>query len=44
MNYKVRKAKIEDISYITSIYNQGIEDRVATLETRSRNNTEMLEM
>lgn len=43
MNYKVRKAKIEDISYITSIYNQGIEDRVATLETRSRNNTEMLE-
>lgn len=43
MNYKVRKAKIEDISYITSIYNQGIEDRVATLETRPRNNTEMLE-
>jgi L-amino acid N-acyltransferase YncA len=43
MNYKVREAKIEDIPFITSIYNQGIEDRIATLETRLRDNTEMNE-
>ncbi|QGU96378.1 GNAT family N-acetyltransferase [Clostridium bovifaecis] len=43
MDYKVREAKVEDVPYVASIYNQGIEDRVATLETRLRDNTEMLE-
>lgn len=43
MDYKVREAKISDILYITSIYNQGIEDRIATLETRLRDNAEMEE-
>lgn len=31
MRYSVRKATVEDISVITEIYNQGIEDRIATL-------------
>lgn len=43
MSYIVRKAKIEDILAITSIYNEGIEDRIATLETRLRNTDEMKE-
>lgn len=33
MKYKTRLATLEDIPYITKIYNQGIEDRIATLET-----------
>lgn len=33
MNYVVRQANLGDISSITKIYNQGIEDRIATLET-----------
>ena len=43
MEYKVREAKVEDILYITNIYNQGIEDRIATLETRVRDCIEMNE-
>jgi L-amino acid N-acyltransferase YncA len=43
MNYIVREAKVEDIPFITNIYNQGIEDRIATLETRLRNTDEMTE-
>lgn len=43
MDYTVREAKISDIPYIANIYNQGIEDRIATLETRSRDNAEMEE-
>jgi L-amino acid N-acyltransferase YncA len=43
MDYEVREAKVEDIPYITNIYNQGIEDRIATLETRLRDNIEMKE-
>jgi phosphinothricin acetyltransferase len=43
MEFKTRKAKIEDISFITRIYNQGIEDRIATLETRLRNIDDMKE-
>lgn len=43
MEFKTRKAKIEDIPFITKIYNQGIEDRVATLETRLRDIDEMKE-
>lgn len=34
MNYITRIANIEDISSITQIYNEGIKDRTATLETR----------
>lgn len=36
MEFKTRIAKIEDIPFITKIYNEGIEDRIATLETRLR--------
>lgn len=36
MDYYTRLAKLEDIPSITLIYNQGIEDRIATLETRLR--------
>ncbi|MCT8975174.1 arsinothricin resistance N-acetyltransferase ArsN1 [Clostridium sp. CX1] len=43
MNYITRKAKIEDILFITNIYNEGIEDRIATLETRIRDIDEMKE-
>ncbi|WFA08374.1 arsinothricin resistance N-acetyltransferase ArsN1 family A [Tissierella sp. Yu-01] len=43
MEYKVREANILDIPYLTNIYNQGIEDRIATLETRLRENSEMEE-
>lgn len=41
MNYITREAKIEDIPFIKDIYNQGIEDRIATLETRLRDVEEM---
>ena len=41
MEFKVREANIKDISCITNIYNQGIEDRVATLETTLRTNEDM---
>lgn len=41
MDYIVREAGIGDIESIANIYNQGIEDRVATLETRLRTNGEM---
>jgi L-amino acid N-acyltransferase YncA len=33
MCYETREATIADISFIKDIYNQGIEDRIATLET-----------
>jgi phosphinothricin acetyltransferase len=33
---EIRDAVREDVDAITTIYNQGIEDRVATLETRLR--------
>jgi phosphinothricin acetyltransferase len=36
MNMQVRAATPEDASAIARIYNQGIEDRVATFETRPR--------
>lgn len=32
----VRPARLEDVAGITRIYNQGIEDRTATFETRPR--------
>ena len=43
MDYVCRIAKEKDIPAITTIYNQGIEDRVATLETRLRSEEEMLQ-
>lgn len=39
---KVRKANSGDIISITEIYNQGIEDKIATLESRLRTTHEML--
>lgn len=41
MTYHTRVADVRDIPAITQIYNQGIEDRVATLETRLRTDEEM---
>lgn len=43
ISYTVRYAEVRDIPAITRIYNQGIEDRIATLETRLRDENEMLE-
>ncbi len=36
MSYRVRLATVDDAAAICRIYNQGIEDRVATLETELR--------
>jgi L-amino acid N-acyltransferase YncA len=41
MSYIMREARIEDVAAIANIYNQGIEDRIATLETRLRDAEEM---
>lgn len=41
MEYNLREATIMDIPYVAHIYNQGIEDRIATLETRIRDTSEM---
>jgi L-amino acid N-acyltransferase YncA len=43
MIFEMRVAHMTDIPQITKIYNEGIEDRVATLETRIRTNDEMSE-
>ncbi|MDF2547816.1 MAG: N-acetyltransferase family protein [Anaerosolibacter sp.] len=43
MNYTTRLATLNDIPAIREIYNQGIEDRVATLETRLRTDEDMKE-
>jgi L-amino acid N-acyltransferase YncA len=43
MDYKVREAKLSDIPYLANIYNQGIEDRIATLETKLRDSNDMEE-
>ncbi|MFT9497215.1 arsinothricin resistance N-acetyltransferase ArsN1 family A [Anaerosolibacter sp.] len=43
MNYTTRFATLNDIPAIREIYNQGIEDRVATLETRLRTDEDMKE-
>jgi len=43
VNYNVRIAQQNDIPFITKIYNEGIEDRIATLETRLRTEEEMLD-
>ncbi|MCG8540184.1 MAG: arsinothricin resistance N-acetyltransferase ArsN1 [Clostridia bacterium] len=41
MEYTTRGAILEDIPSITTIYNEGIEDKIATLETRLRTKDEM---
>jgi L-amino acid N-acyltransferase YncA len=41
MESNIRLANLNDVPYITEIYNQGIEDRIATLETRPRTVEEM---
>lgn len=43
MKWNIRAAVSADIPRITEIYNQGIEDRVATFETRLRDTAEMEE-
>jgi L-amino acid N-acyltransferase YncA len=43
MEFQIRKATIDDIGDITKIYNEGIEDRIATLETRLRDEAEMIQ-
>ena len=43
MDYKIREATIKDVGLITKIYNEGIEDRIATLETRLRDEAEMVQ-
>jgi len=43
VNYNVRIAQQNDIPFITKIYNEGIEDKIATLETRLRTEEEMLD-
>ncbi len=42
MPYKVRRAKIEDVSEITKIFNEGIEDGVATLETKLQTESDIM--
>jgi len=37
----IREAKLEDIKSIMNIYNQGIEDRIATLESETKDLTYM---
>jgi phosphinothricin acetyltransferase len=39
-DYTVRAARPEDAAAIAEIYNQGIEDRIATLETETRTGEE----
>lgn len=41
MDYKTREASVYDIALITKIYNQGIEERIATLETSLKSIDEM---
>ncbi len=42
-DFRLRLAREDDIAAITKIFNQGIEDRTATLETRLRSVEEMEE-
>lgn len=43
MEYLIREATLKDVEFIKDIYNQGIEDRIATLETRLRTTGDMEE-
>jgi phosphinothricin acetyltransferase len=42
MSHVLRLANLNDIPRITRIYNEGIEDRIATLETRLRTEEDMI--
>jgi L-amino acid N-acyltransferase YncA len=42
-NIMIREAKIEDLGSIRVIYNHGIEDRIATLEMETKDQSYMLE-
>lgn len=42
MSVTVRRGKIEDIKAITTIFNQGIEGGIATLETRKQEESDIL--
>jgi len=44
VRYSTRLATIKDIPSITTIYNQGIEDRIATLEARLRTTDDMRQL
>ena len=39
--YRVRSANVDDAAAIARIYNQGIEDRVATFETEPRTTSDI---
>ncbi|MCC5466951.1 arsinothricin resistance N-acetyltransferase ArsN1 family A [Pelosinus baikalensis] len=41
--FLIRIASLSDIGQITEIYNQGIQDRIATLETNTKSVEEMVE-
>lgn len=43
MSQSLRLANLSDIPQITKIYNEGIEDKIATLETRLRTEEDMVE-
>ncbi len=40
---EIRKATEQDVQEITTIYNEGIEDRIATLETEIRTDKYVME-
>ncbi|MBA4492956.1 arsinothricin resistance N-acetyltransferase ArsN1 family A [Paenactinomyces guangxiensis] len=42
-HWKIREAVEQDIPQILNIYNQGIEDRIATLESKPKNLEQMIE-
>jgi phosphinothricin acetyltransferase len=41
-DFTIRRASIDDLEAIRSIYNEGIEDRLATLETEPKSSQEMV--
>ncbi|MCM3767642.1 GNAT family N-acetyltransferase [Neobacillus niacini] len=43
MNILIREAKVDDLGAIREIYNQGIHDRIATLETDEKDTLYMKE-
>ncbi len=42
MDLQIRRATIKDVPAITAIFNQGIQDGVATLETRVQNESDIM--
>jgi L-amino acid N-acyltransferase YncA len=41
-HFTIRRASIDDLDAIRSIYNEGIEDRIATLETEPKSSREVV--